>query len=199
LTPHAGVAIHHEAELISREEPAMRMSWLVLAVWLACGRAGAPWQQGHAAAPPVQQPYEVVLDRPKPPTPTDPVDVAVRPDLGKAARWWGFVGSFNQNGWGVGMCPNFFSLHAATRDNRGRWVGQKVCSCTRCRFGRILDRGESSVAVELRPEWYVHVGPKWSPAEREEWLKIAVKANTPFTVTLSIRDGRPVASASPSR
>ncbi len=30
-----------------------------------------------------------------PQTPTDPVDVAARADLGAATRWWEFVGAFS--------------------------------------------------------------------------------------------------------
>jgi hypothetical protein len=187
---------------------------LYLLVVVVCGIV-AFWARSHAAAPPMAEPYQLILYRPKPPTPTDPVDVAVRADVGKASRWWGFVRAFelvekdnkkvvalyytdcNLNDSGIMSYPNFFSLRAATQDNRGKWTSHEVYSCTRCGFGRIVKRGNSSVTVQLQPEWLVHINPQDTPEEQEQWRKVAEKANTPFNVTLSLKDGRPVSSADP--
>ena len=180
-----------------------------LVMWVACVSAMVSMQQSHAAAPPAKQTYETAR---KPPVPTYPVDIAARADLGPKARWWGFVGSFelhekggrkvvalyysdsNVNGWDIMRYPNFFALHAVTQDGMGRWIGHQVYSSTICHFGHVVGYTLASLRVEIQPEWILMCNPEWSPAEREEWLKIAAKANTPFTVTLSIRDGCPFSS-----
>jgi hypothetical protein len=154
---------------------------------------------------------------PKPPTPTDPIDIAARTDLGRVARWWGFVGSFKENANGTGRLvalywrdsdlndagmtgvANFFSLKVAIRDSTGKWIAEDLCSGTRTHFGRVLGRTPSSITVELRPEWMLILDPNWSPDEARRWLEIAAEANTPSIVTVSVKDGRPVASVSRDR
>jgi hypothetical protein len=160
----------------------MKRSCLVLAACLTCGGSGTFLSRSDAAAPPVEDlclPFPAV---PKPPTPTDPIDIAARGGLGEEARWWEFIGSLwvngelvalyhadsDRSGWLACSMLNEFSLHTATRDGRGRWVSRRVYSCSSCRFGRILKQDEWSVTVGLLPR--------------------------PLTVTIDNREGRLVVS-----
>ncbi len=187
---------------IPRMESAMRQSWLLLVGWVFCGGIMASRQDGHAADPTPESPGNSIIIPPSPLPPTDPMDIAARADLGTTARGWGFAGAFTLTEKGTmkrvalywsessGRYPNHFSLHAATKDQRGKWVSQTVYSCTRCIFRRVLERGPSTITVELQPNFEVYVDPQMSEAEQEEWFAIAERANAPFTLTISIKDGQ---------
>jgi hypothetical protein len=186
----------------------MRRFLHVLAICMICAGIVPCWQKSHAEGSPADHPWKIPEYRSKPQTPMDPVDVAARVDLGAATRWWEFVCAFsltekgtekvvalywsdsNQNGSGSFSYPNRFSLHAATRECQGKWVGQKIYSSTRCQFNRVLKREPSSITVELQPNFEVYIDPQQSAAEQEESLEIVGRANTPFAVRISMKDGK---------
>jgi hypothetical protein len=87
---------------------------------------------------------------------------------------------------GFAIYPNFFSVHAAYRENSGKWVHRPVCSAARVGFVRVLRATPAAVVLELRPKFIIDIRPN---EKGETDLKKAAEINKPFAMCLSFEKG----------
>jgi hypothetical protein len=91
-----------------------------------------------------------------------------------------------RQGYGMGMYPNSFGLHAVYQDGAGKWVHKEVVGYARVGFTRVAKATPDRLTLELTPKFRVHVD--WGQ-DASDAIKRVAEINKPFTRSVSFAYG----------